>query len=72
VSLSPNEELTVPSGDARLLEGGPIAAEIRQAVAEDVETYRRRFARVPVLAIVICGSDAPSMVDLRQILRACE
>ena len=72
MSLSPNEELIVPSGDARLLEGGPIAAEIRQAVAEDVETYRRRFGRVPVLAIVICGSDAPSMVYLRQILRACE
>jgi methylenetetrahydrofolate dehydrogenase (NADP+)/methenyltetrahydrofolate cyclohydrolase len=72
VSLSPNEELIVPSGDARLLEGGPIAAEIRQAVAEDVETYRRRFGRVPVLAIVICGSDAPSMVYLKQILRACE
>jgi methylenetetrahydrofolate dehydrogenase (NADP+) / methenyltetrahydrofolate cyclohydrolase len=64
--------LTVPSGDARLLQGGPIAAEIRQAVAEDVETYRRRFGRAPVLAIVICGSDAPSMVYLKQILRACE
>ena len=59
-------------GDARLLHGGPIAAEIRQAVAEDVETYRERMGRAPGLAVVICGRDAPSMVYLQQILRACE
>jgi methylenetetrahydrofolate dehydrogenase (NADP+)/methenyltetrahydrofolate cyclohydrolase len=58
--------------DARLLHGGPIAAEIRQAVAEDVETYRRRIGRVPGLAVVIVGRDAPSMVYLQQILRASE
>ena len=62
----------MPSGDARLLLGGPIAGEIRQAVAEDVETYRQRVGRAPVLAVVICGRDAPSMVYLQQILRACE
>jgi methylenetetrahydrofolate dehydrogenase (NADP+)/methenyltetrahydrofolate cyclohydrolase len=62
----------MPSGDARLLHGGPIAAEIRQAVAEDVETYRLRTGRAPGLAVVICGRDAPSMVYLKQILRACE
>jgi methylenetetrahydrofolate dehydrogenase (NADP+)/methenyltetrahydrofolate cyclohydrolase len=58
--------------DARLLLGGPIASEIRQAVAEDVETYRLRTGRAPGLAVVICGRDAPSMVYLQQILRACE
>ena len=62
----------MPSGDARLLLGGPIAGEIRQAVAEDVETYRQRVGRAPILAVVICGRDAPSMVYLQQILRACE
>jgi methylenetetrahydrofolate dehydrogenase (NADP+) / methenyltetrahydrofolate cyclohydrolase len=62
----------MPTGDARLLHGGPIAAEIRQAVAEDVESYRRRMGRAPGLAVVICGRDAPSMVYLQQILRACE
>jgi methylenetetrahydrofolate dehydrogenase (NADP+)/methenyltetrahydrofolate cyclohydrolase len=62
----------VAPGDARLLHGGPIAAEIRQAVAEDVETYRERMGRAPGLAVVICGRDAPSMVYLQQILRACE
>jgi methylenetetrahydrofolate dehydrogenase (NADP+)/methenyltetrahydrofolate cyclohydrolase len=60
------------ASDARLLHGGPIAAEIRQAVAEDVETYRRRIGRVPGLAVVIVGRDAPSMVYLKQILRASE
>jgi methylenetetrahydrofolate dehydrogenase (NADP+)/methenyltetrahydrofolate cyclohydrolase len=57
---------------ARLLEGGPIAAEIRNAVAEDVEAYRKRHGRAPGLAVVICGRDAPSMVYLRQILKSCE
>jgi methylenetetrahydrofolate dehydrogenase (NADP+)/methenyltetrahydrofolate cyclohydrolase len=55
-----------------LLQGGPIAAEIRQAVAVDVESYRRRIGRPPGLAVVICGRDAPSMVYLQQILRSCE
>jgi methylenetetrahydrofolate dehydrogenase (NADP+)/methenyltetrahydrofolate cyclohydrolase len=59
-------------GGARLLQGGPIATEIRQAVSEDVAAYRERHGRSPVLAIVICGRDAPSMVYLHQILRSCE
>ena len=32
----------MPRGGARLLLGGPIAAEIRQAVGEDVAAYRER------------------------------
>jgi methylenetetrahydrofolate dehydrogenase (NADP+)/methenyltetrahydrofolate cyclohydrolase len=52
--------------------GGPLAAEIRQAVAEDVEAFRNRHGRAPGLAVVICGRDAPSMVYLHQILRSCE
>jgi methylenetetrahydrofolate dehydrogenase (NADP+)/methenyltetrahydrofolate cyclohydrolase len=62
----------VPRGGARLLLGGPIAAEIRQAVSEDVTAYTERHGRRPVLAVVICGRDAPSMVYLGQILRSCE
>jgi methylenetetrahydrofolate dehydrogenase (NADP+)/methenyltetrahydrofolate cyclohydrolase len=62
----------VTPAPARLLHGGPIAAEIRQAVAEDVETYRVRHGRPPGLAVVIVGRDAPSMVYLQQILRSCE
>jgi methylenetetrahydrofolate dehydrogenase (NADP+)/methenyltetrahydrofolate cyclohydrolase len=62
----------VPRGGARLLQGGPIAAEIRQAVSEDVAAYVERHGRRPVLAVVICGRDAPSMVYLGQILRSCD
>jgi methylenetetrahydrofolate dehydrogenase (NADP+)/methenyltetrahydrofolate cyclohydrolase len=62
----------VPRGGARLLQGGPIATEIRGAVSEDVAAYRERHGRAPILAVVICGRDAPSMVYLHQILRSCE
>lgn len=62
----------MPRGGARLLQGGPIAGEIRQAVSEDVAAYRKRHDRAPVLAVVIVGRDAPSMVYLGQILRSCE
>ena len=62
----------MPMGAARLLQGGPIATEIRGAVSEDVAAYRERHGRAPVLAVVICGRDAPSMVYLHQILRSCE
>jgi methylenetetrahydrofolate dehydrogenase (NADP+) / methenyltetrahydrofolate cyclohydrolase len=61
----------VPRGGARLLHGGPIATEIRQAVGEDVAGYVARRGREPALAIVIVGRDAPSMVYLGQILRSC-
>jgi methylenetetrahydrofolate dehydrogenase (NADP+)/methenyltetrahydrofolate cyclohydrolase len=56
---------------ARLLAGGPIASEIRQAVAEDVASFQAIEGRPPGLAIVIVGRDAPSMVYLTQILRGC-
>jgi methylenetetrahydrofolate dehydrogenase (NADP+)/methenyltetrahydrofolate cyclohydrolase len=63
--------IDVPAGTARLLEGGPIAAEIRAAVAEDVESFGRAQGRPPGLAVVIIGRDAPSTVYLEQILRGC-
>jgi methylenetetrahydrofolate dehydrogenase (NADP+)/methenyltetrahydrofolate cyclohydrolase len=65
--------VTDPSHDgARLLQGGPIAAEIRAAVAEDVASFTRSRGRTPGLAVVIIGRDAPSTVYLEQILRGCE
>jgi methylenetetrahydrofolate dehydrogenase (NADP+) / methenyltetrahydrofolate cyclohydrolase len=64
--------MSVPaSGGARLLEGGPIAAEIRAAVAEDVVSFIAANGRAPGLAVVIIGRDAPSTVYLEQILRGC-
>ena len=59
------------SGGARLLEGGPIADEIRVAVAEDVARFRTTRGRPPGLRVVIVGKDAPSMVYLERILRGC-
>jgi methylenetetrahydrofolate dehydrogenase (NADP+)/methenyltetrahydrofolate cyclohydrolase len=56
---------------ARLLEGGPIADEIRIAVAEDVATFTAASGRPPGLAVVIVGRDAPSTVYLERILRGC-
>lgn len=56
---------------ARLLEGGPIAAEIREGVAADVAAFVRSVGRPPGLRVVIVGRDAPSMVYLERILRGC-
>lgn len=56
---------------ARLLEGGPIADEIRTAVAEDVASFTAAQGRLPGLAVVIVGRDAPSTVYLERILRGC-
>jgi methylenetetrahydrofolate dehydrogenase (NADP+)/methenyltetrahydrofolate cyclohydrolase len=59
------------AGGARLLEGGPIADEIRIAVAEDVASFTTANGRSPGLAVVIVGRDAPSTVYLERILRGC-
>ncbi len=59
------------SGQASLIVGGPIAAEIRVAVAEDVAAFNLAHGRPPGLAVVIIGRDAPSTVYLEQILRGC-
>jgi methylenetetrahydrofolate dehydrogenase (NADP+) / methenyltetrahydrofolate cyclohydrolase len=63
------DPLTHPG--ARLLEGGPIANEIRTAVAEDVVTFTATQGRPPGLAVLIVGRDAPSTVYLGQILKGC-
>ena len=60
--------LIVPAEGARLLEGAPIANEIRRAVAEAC-AYLADHGRAPSLAVVIVGKDAPSTVYLEQILR---
>jgi methylenetetrahydrofolate dehydrogenase (NADP+) / methenyltetrahydrofolate cyclohydrolase len=56
---------------ARLLQGAPIAAEIRASVKDDVAAFARRHGYAPTLAVVIVGRDAPSAVYLQQILRSC-
>ena len=56
---------------ARLLEGAPIAGEIRARVASDVAEFAATHGRPPALAVVVCGRSAPSMVYLERILKAC-
>jgi methylenetetrahydrofolate dehydrogenase (NADP+)/methenyltetrahydrofolate cyclohydrolase len=60
------------TGPARLLEGAPIARVIRAEVEAHVQAFVARHGYTPTLAIVVCGTDAPSMVYLRQILNGCE
>jgi methylenetetrahydrofolate dehydrogenase (NADP+)/methenyltetrahydrofolate cyclohydrolase len=56
---------------ARLLEGAPIAEEIRAKVKADVAAFTTTQGRPPALAVVVCGRSAPSMVYLERILKAC-
>ena len=59
-------------GEARLLLGAPIAAEIRSTVRDQIAVFVERNGYAPTLGIVLVGRDAPSAVYLRQILRSCE
>ena len=64
--------MTVQAGvGARLLEGAPIATEIRARVTADVAEFVATHGRPPGLAVVVCGRSAPSMVYLERILKAC-
>jgi len=55
----------------RLLRGGPIGATIREQVALDVAAFKAEFGYTPVLAVVVVGADAPSLVYLHKILDGC-
>jgi methylenetetrahydrofolate dehydrogenase (NADP+)/methenyltetrahydrofolate cyclohydrolase len=57
---------------AKLLKGGPVAAEIRESVAADATAFKAEYGYTPELAIVVVGADAPSMVYLKRILDGCE
>ena len=71
------EPASAPASDAgaaaaRLLQGSPIAAEMRARVTEDVAAFKTRHGFTPALAVVMVGRDAPSAVYLQQIVRGCE
>jgi methylenetetrahydrofolate dehydrogenase (NADP+)/methenyltetrahydrofolate cyclohydrolase len=57
--------------EARLLEGAPIADEIRAGVARDVAAFTAEQGHPPTLEVIACGRAAPSMVYLDRILKAC-
>ncbi len=54
-----------------VLAGGPVAAEIRDRVARDVEAFRRHHGRAPALAVLRLGTSPAFEVYARQILRTC-
>ncbi|HET7677666.1 MAG TPA: bifunctional 5,10-methylenetetrahydrofolate dehydrogenase/5,10-methenyltetrahydrofolate cyclohydrolase [Candidatus Limnocylindrales bacterium] len=60
-----------PGPGPRLLQGAPIAAEMRRHLKGEVTAFRRRHGFAPTLAVVLVGRDAPSAVYLQQILRSC-
>ena len=57
--------------ETRVLSGAAIAADIRQQVSADVETFRRRRGYAPALAVLVLGHDPAFAVYVRQILRTC-
>jgi methylenetetrahydrofolate dehydrogenase (NADP+)/methenyltetrahydrofolate cyclohydrolase len=59
-------------GTARILHGGPIAADIRSSVAAEVQELGRQFGAVPGIAILLIGDDPASHVYARRILRNAE
>ena len=65
------ERATAEAAGLRLLKGGPLAAEVRAAVAADVGAFREAHGFAPALAVVIVGRDAPSTVYLHKILDGC-
>jgi methylenetetrahydrofolate dehydrogenase (NADP+)/methenyltetrahydrofolate cyclohydrolase len=56
---------------ARILDGRPLAAEIRAKVRREVNAFKRRYDFVPALAAVMVGREAASSVYVQQILRVC-
>ena len=58
-------------GDARIIDGKAIAAELRQQVADAVAGLRGRHGITPGLAAVLVGDDPASQVYVRSKARAC-
>jgi len=56
---------------ARILDGRPIAAEIRESVRRQARSFRARYGFSPVLAAVVVGHELASSVYVQQILRSC-
>jgi methylenetetrahydrofolate dehydrogenase (NADP+)/methenyltetrahydrofolate cyclohydrolase len=56
---------------ARVLDGRPLAAEIRATVKRQATAFRNRYGFSPVLAAVMVGHQLASSVYVQQILRSC-
>jgi methylenetetrahydrofolate dehydrogenase (NADP+) / methenyltetrahydrofolate cyclohydrolase len=69
--LEVNNEVLRYDEPARILDGRPIAAMIRERVVRQVRAFKGRYGYAPVLAAVIVGDQVASGVYVQQILRAC-
>jgi methylenetetrahydrofolate dehydrogenase (NADP+)/methenyltetrahydrofolate cyclohydrolase len=56
---------------ARILDGRPLAREIRERVARQIRSFKGRYGFSPILAAVIVGDQVASNVYVAQILRSC-
>lgn len=56
---------------ARTIDGGAVAAAVRERVRAEVEAYEAAAGRVPTLATVIVGDDAASEIYVRRKHEAC-
>src|SRR6266480_5897802 len=60
------------AGRAELLDGAPLAEQIKREVAYEVAEMRRKYDVNPCLAAVRVGDDPASAVYVRNKIRACE
>jgi methylenetetrahydrofolate dehydrogenase (NADP+)/methenyltetrahydrofolate cyclohydrolase len=58
--------------EAKMLEGRPIAAEIKQEVIDDVGVFRKKHGFVPTLAVVLVGEDPASQIYVKRIVKSFE
>ena len=57
---------------AKLLDGAPLAADIKREVAREIDQFRQKYGTAPSLAAVQVGNDPASAVYVKNKIRACE
>jgi methylenetetrahydrofolate dehydrogenase (NADP+)/methenyltetrahydrofolate cyclohydrolase len=57
---------------ARILDGRPLAAEIRGRVKRQLRSFKSRYGFAPALCAVMVGREVASSVYVQQILRSCQ
>jgi methylenetetrahydrofolate dehydrogenase (NADP+)/methenyltetrahydrofolate cyclohydrolase len=57
---------------ARVIDGKAVAAEVRERVAAEVDSFKRETGRAPTLATVLVGEDPASQIYIRNKHGACE
>jgi methylenetetrahydrofolate dehydrogenase (NADP+)/methenyltetrahydrofolate cyclohydrolase len=71
VALATHSEVLRYDEPARILDGRPLATEIRERVRRQVRSFKGRYGFAPVLSAVMVGQEAASSVYVQQILRSC-